>query len=147
LPKDTLSLGSTGFYPVSSLKQDAVTLERRGDGIAVAARRVGAGRVVQMGYDDSWRWRMAGAPGSENAHREWWSRLVSAVAYAPSAPSTTRVTDESAPLARLVDAIGPARPTAAGVTDRAPVDRRILIALMMILLLAEWASRRLRGLR
>ena len=90
LPTDTIGLGSTGFYPVSKLKSDAVVLERRPAGIAIAARRVGAGRVVQLGYDDSWRWRMAGAAGSENAHREWWSRLVSSVAYAPPIVGASR---------------------------------------------------------
>lgn len=148
LPADTIGLGSTGFYPVAALKSDAVVLERRSAGIAVAARRVGAGRVIQLGYDDSWRWRMAGAAGSENAHREWWSRLISAVAYAPpfadeSSTSTTR----SAPLATLVDRLGVARATSPAGSGRGPMDRRLLFAAMMILLLLEWASRRLRGLK
>lgn len=149
LPRDTLDLGSTGFFPVTSLKPDAVPLERRTGGIAVAARRVGAGRVIQVGYDDSWRWRMAGATGSENAHREWWSRLVSAVAYVPEpyVGATTAATPSSAPLALLVDRVGPARASAPSGVGRAPVDRRLILALVMILLLAEWASRRLRGLR
>lgn len=148
VPADTIGLGSTGFYPVAALKPDAISLERRTAGVAVAARRVGAGRVLQVGYDDSWRWRMAGAAGSENAHREWWSRLVSAVAYAPPvAASRAALADQGAPLASLVDRLGPARVSAASAATRPPLDRRIWLALIMILLLTEWASRRLRGLK
>jgi hypothetical protein len=142
-PTDTVRLGTTGFYPVDRMRSDAVVLERKTGGIAVAGLRVGAGRVIQVGYDDSWRWRMAGATGSESAHREFWSRLVSAVAYAPAAGGEPAAV---APTAFLVDQLGPAR-DAAPDAPSAPVDRRLLITLMMILLLAEWASRRLRGLR
>jgi len=146
LPRDTISLGSTGFYPVASLKPDAIALERRGAGVTIAARRVGAGRVMQIGYDDSWRWRMAGGPGSDAAHAAWWSRLVSSVAYAPSG-RRSEVEASSAPLAAMVARIGPARPIPTGADARPPVDRRIYMVLIMILLLTEWASRRLRGLR
>jgi len=148
LPRDTLDLGSTGFFPVTSLKPDAVPLERRTGGVAIAARRVGAGRVIQVGYDDSWRWRMAGATGSENAHREWWSRIVSAVAYVPEpVRGVATASLASAPLALLVDRVGPSRSSAPSGIGREPVDRRWILALIMILLIAEWASRRLRGLR
>lgn len=148
LPRDTLDLGSTGFFPVTSLKPDAIPLERRTGGIAIAARRVGAGRVIQVGYDDSWRWRMAGAAGSENAHREWWSNIVSAVAYVPERTrSAAAVSLSSAPLALLVDRVGPARATAPAGIGRAAIDRRLILAFIMILLIAEWASRRLRGMR
>jgi hypothetical protein len=142
---DTIRLGTTGFYPVSRVTGDAVVLDKRNDGIAVAGRRVGAGRVIQAGYDDSWRWRMAGATGSEAAHREFWSRLVSAVAYAPSA-GWQSANAAIAPTAFLVDQLGPAR-SASPEAPSKPVDRRILLTLMLILLLAEWTSRRLRGLR
>jgi hypothetical protein len=149
-PKDTIGLGSTGFYPVT-LGRDGVAIERRPNGIAIAARRLGAGRVVQVGYDDSWRWRMAGAAGSEAAHREWWSRVVSSVAYVPAAaPTSAPVShslDESAPLARMIDRIGPSRPLPTSDAGRRPIDRRILMTLIMILLLTEWGSRRLRGFR
>jgi hypothetical protein len=147
-PTDTMRLGTTGFYPVTSLNDDGVSLDRRADGLALAARRVGSGRVVQVGYDDSWRWRMAGAPGSERAHREWWSRLVASVAYVP--PSPPRIGNDienTAPLARLVDRIGPAQPAHNVKADRPPIDRRVLLALIIGLLIIEWGSRRLRGLR
>jgi hypothetical protein len=130
---------------VSSLRDDGVVLARQPAGVAVAGRRVGAGRVVEVGYDDSWRWRMAGAPGSEAAHREWWSRLVEAVAYAPSAPAAGGGAS-SAPVAELVNQLGPARELPGGSVGQ-PIDPRILIFVIMILLLAEWASRRLRGRR
>jgi hypothetical protein len=87
LPVDTIGLGATGFYPVTSLGSGGIALERRPGGVSMAARRIGAGRVIQVGYDDSWRWRMAGGQGSDAAHRVWWSRLVSSVAYAPPAGS------------------------------------------------------------
>jgi hypothetical protein len=145
-PTDTISLGSTGFYPVASLGTGAVPVDRRPAGIALAARRVGAGRVLQVGYDDTWRWRMAGAPGSERAHREWWSRLVGSVAYVPSeAPRSD--SSSAAPLARLVGRLGPAISRPVAPVSRGPVDPRILIAIIMTLLIIEWGSRRLRGLR
>ena len=147
-PSDTMRLGSTGFYPVASLNNGGVPLDRRADGVVLAARRVGAGRVLQVGYDDSWRWRMAGAPGSERAHREWWSRLVASVAYVPpSLPQTAGDVESSAPLARLVDRLGPAQPAREAIADRPPIDRRLLLALILTLLIVEWGSRRLRGLR
>jgi len=147
-PKDTISLGATGFYPVSALRQDGIELERRADGIAIAARRVGAGRVVQVGYDDSWRWRMAGGTGSVAAHREWWSRVVGSVAYVPvGGPRPQADVERSAPLAAMVDRLGPARTGPPSGGPMGPLDRRLFITLIMILLLTEWASRRLRGLR
>jgi hypothetical protein len=146
LPRDTLELGSTGVFPVATLRDDAVAIERRTGGVAIAARRVGAGRVVQVGYDDSWRWRMAGAAGSEIAHREWWSRLVASVAYVPT-PSPAATATGGAPVARLVDRLGPASPSSPAGRIGGQLDRRLILALIMILLLAEWTSRRLRGFK
>jgi len=147
-PSDTMRLGSTGFYPVTSLNAGGVPLDRRADGVVLAARRVGAGRVLQVGYDDSWRWRMAGAPGSERAHREWWSRLVASVAYVPtSRPRPSSEAASAAPLAHMADRLGPAQAAREADAGRPPIDRRLLLAMIMILLIAEWGSRRLRGLR
>src|SRR5213076_1669998 len=73
---DSITLRSEGFYPVISLGADAVPLERAAGEVVVAARRVGAGRVLQVGYDATWQWRVAGQPGSDAAHRRWWSQLV-----------------------------------------------------------------------
>jgi hypothetical protein len=147
-PSDTMRLGSTGFYPVTSLNAGGVPLDRHQDGVVLAARRVGAGRVLQVGYDDSWRWRMAGAPGSERAHREWWSRLVASVAYVPtSPPRASSDVASAAPLARMVDRLGPAQAVRERDADRPPIDRRLLLAMILLLLIVEWGSRRLRGLR
>jgi hypothetical protein len=146
LPADTIGLGTTGFYPVTALGAAGVALDRRAGGIAVAARRLGSGRVLQIGFDDSWRWRMAGGSGSESAYDDWWSRAVAAVAYLPATGSESAESTESAPLARLVDRLGFPRMAPPSAT-RSPVDHRILLTLIMILLMAEWASRRLRGLK
>jgi hypothetical protein len=125
-------------------------LESR-DGVAmIAARRVDAGRVMQVGYDESWRWRMAGGDEGAAAHREWWSRLLAAVAYTPLVPRNSGViaVDET-PLASLVDALGPATPTNARLAPRTDSRRItwILFTLIVVSLLAEWTSRRLRGAR
>jgi hypothetical protein len=142
--RDTVHLGTTGFYPVVQLRPGAIALERRAGGISLAARRVGAGRVLQAGYDDSWRWRMAGAGGSDEAHRQWWTRAVESVAYVTAAPRSVDVA-AAAPLSHLIERLGPPRQTPPAIGGG--VDPIILMTLIMILLLAEWASRRLRGLR
>jgi len=139
-----------GAFPVASLRADAVALESRDAIVMVAARRVEAGRVMQVGYDETWRWRMGGGDEAAAAHREWWSRLVAAVAYAPLVPrpSAASTVDEM-PLASLVDALGPATPLDASLAPRRDASRItwILFAVVVASLLAEWTSRRLRGAR
>jgi hypothetical protein len=107
--------------------------------------------VVQSGYDETWRWRMAGGDEATSAHREWWSRLVSAVAYAPlvQRASAGEVATDEAPLASLIDALGPPTPLDAGLAPASEGTRttRVLFALALGALLLEWASRRLRGAR
>jgi hypothetical protein len=137
-------------YPIASPRRDAVVLESRDGSVMVAARRVDAGRVIQVGYDETWRWRMGGGGEAALAHREWWSRLVAAVAYAPLVPraSAPSALDET-PLASLIDALGPAAPLDSRLVPRTN-DARItwtLFALVVASLLAEWTSRRLRGAR
>lgn len=144
------------LHPVTA-RGDAIALERRGPSIAVAARRVGAGRVVLLGYEETWRWRMAGAEGAPEAHRAWWSGLVAAAAYAPRRePSDTlrpppgRALDD-APVARLIAALGPPVVDVQDVTSAgSPGERGAppwIFPLVAVLLLAEWALRRLRGAR
>jgi len=82
---------------------------------------------------------------------------VSAVAYAPLVRRASDgdvsldgigATDE-APLASLIDALGPASPLdsrLAAETDDTRMSR-ILFAAALAALLLEWASRRLRGAR
>jgi hypothetical protein len=81
-------------------------------------------------------------------HREWWSRLVSTVAYARFAPARGIAAPEFTPmpLAAVVNAVGASRP--APVLPHAwSVDQRWLLAAIFLLLLVEWTSRRLRGSR
>lgn len=125
---------------------NAVVLERRGDDPVVVGRRVGAGRALVTGYDDTWRMRMA--PPDESApaaHRAWWSSLVSSVALSRLAERVAGPVDES-PLAATVAALGP--PLGAGGTSSSGsrVPWEALLALLAAGgLLAEWLSRRLRG--
>jgi hypothetical protein len=138
-----------GAFPVTPVRVDAVPLELRNRSVVVAARRVGPGRVIQLGYDETWRWRMAGGDEAATAHREWWSRLVSAVAYAPIVrrASAGDVAIDETPLASLIDALGPPVPLGTGL--EAPRDETRLtwwlFAVAIGALLLEWTSRRLRG--
>ena len=132
------------LFPLESPRADAVRLGARGPLLTVAARREGAGRVLQAGFGETWRWRMQGGADAVAAHRAWWSRLVASVASAPLAPGDETPSAEAAPMARLVDALGP---STASVPPDAP-PRRLpawLLPALLLSLLAEWASRRWRG--
>jgi hypothetical protein len=146
----SVNLATLSLAPITSLRNDAVPLDKRGSSIAVAARRVGAGRVLQLGYEDTWRWRMGGTDGAVRDHRMWWSGLLSSVAYAPRIPRVMApaVVDE-APTASLISAIGP-RTEQSNVPDLQSSKSRWIIWLFIILavgLVSETASRRLRGAR
>jgi hypothetical protein len=138
-----------GVFPVASVRADAIPLESRDRSVVVAARRVGSGRVLQLGYDETWRWRMAGGDEAATAHREWWSRLVAAVAYAPIVrrESAGDVAIDETPLASLIDALGPSVPLDTGLKPPRDDSRttRWLFAVAVAALLLEWTSRRLRG--
>lgn len=133
------------------LAQGAVPLERRDAAVAVAARRVGPGRVAQLGYEDTWRWRMAGPDGSVEAHRLWWSAVVASVAYRPALRLPAPDAPHDAPLARMVARLGPGDSVPdAGVAARGddePGSRPEwwILAIGLAALVSEWASRRLRG--
>ena len=146
------SLATLGYVPVRFLVRDAVPLATGEGGVSIAAHRGGSGRVVQVGYDETWRWRMAGGEDGPKAHAAWWGGLVSAAAYAPVAARTVDspipALGDAAPLASLVAAMGP--PTAEAFPGAASPVRRsgaeaALFALAIFGFLAEWASRRLRG--
>src|SRR5690606_16571189 len=77
---DSAPRRALGFFPVAAV-DGAVPIETREGAIAVAARRAGAGRVVQVGYDATWRWRLQGGSDSPEAHRAWWSQVVGSAAY------------------------------------------------------------------
>ena len=146
------SLGTLGYFPIRSMSREAVVIDSRDGGIAVAAHRLGAGRVVQAGFDETWRLRMAGGENGPEAHRAWWGALVSSAAFAPVIASTARTSapafGDAAPLAALIATLGQPRnePFAGGRPLPSPARREAaLFALAVVAFLAEWASRRLRG--
>jgi hypothetical protein len=133
-------------YPLEAVRGDAVHLSTRGSLLVAAARREGAGRVLQAGYDETWRWRMQGGSDAVAAHRAWWSRMVGSVAAVPFVGADDSWSAEGAPVARLVSALGPATNEA----PRSSVPHKLpgwLLPALLIFLLTEWGSRRLRGAR
>jgi hypothetical protein len=112
---------------------DAVILARsaRPDGAPlVVARRVGAGRVVQVAVRETWPWRMQGAGDAVAAHGTWWAGLVERASPAPRtwpAPAgTPRLPGDAAPYADLLARLGPLggprawRPPSPGPRRRPP---------------------------
>ena len=136
-----------GHFGLAALDPGAVVIEMRDGRPAVAARRVAAGRVIQLGYEDTWRWRLAGGDDAPDAHRAWWSAIVGAAAYRPSRPFAVSDTLDVAPLAQTVAALG--SPAVRSVARAAPPRpgglRPWMIALLFAMLLLEWGSRRRRG--
>jgi hypothetical protein len=149
-------LHALSLFALERLQADALVLETREALNAVAARRERAGRVVQSGYAETWRWRMQGEEGAMRAHRLWWSALVGAAA-GEIAPRTEAVVVASsnvaalatapsgAPLAELVHALGPASEESRRSTRRSADLPLWLGALLLTVLVAEWGSRRARG--
>jgi hypothetical protein len=143
----SVSLASLSSAPIVSLKSDAVAVERRAGAVTVAARRLGAGRALQIGYENTWRWRMGGDTDAVDEHRRWWTGLVSSVAHAPRVergviPSIT----DDAPTIGIVGALGSA---SAGTPPATLIGSRSLwawlLALLIVGLVGEVISRRLRG--
>jgi hypothetical protein len=135
---------------------------------ALVARRVGRGRVVAMPYRETWRWRMQGTDNGAAEHRRWWQGALAAAippAEQPRADTTatpTALPGGAAPYADLVARLGRALSAdSARVTSDTMMDDgrgasgdipRILsspalLLVTLLALLAEWSSRRLRGLR
>jgi hypothetical protein len=146
------SLDILGFHPITRTSADAAVLRADRGSAAIAVRRVEGGRVLHAGYDESWRLRMAGGADGEAAHREWWSRLVSTVAYAPIVEDSGGTADggeaDGAPLAALHHALGGPAPAAAARAGLSGEWRRPEhLVLILILILAEVVSRRARGAR
>lgn len=153
-PTDALPLHALG-----TIRPDGVVMATRGTIPAVAARRVGAGRVVQMGYAETWRWRMQGEGRSVEEHRAFWSRMVGAAAAARAAVDDARAitaagesgaavaSPNSSPYAQAVQALGaPIASAPRGVArQQGPALPVWLGPLVLVLLVAEWASRRTRG--
>jgi hypothetical protein len=146
---DSAPRRALGFYPISARADDVVPLESRDGEMAVAARRVGAGRVVQLGYDETWRWRLQGGGTSPEAHRAWWSAVVGSAAYRAARPlALHREALDPAPLAATYSALGaPVAPKdPASRAPARPAPRGWMSLALLAMLLAEWASRRLRGM-
>lgn len=133
---------------LASVKTDAVVLESRGGGSLIAARRSGSGRVLASGYDQTWRWRMSRVENAPAAHREWWTALVSAVAYAPPAAGRDSAgAGDPAPFAALSAALGPPSDAVRGAAAPGPRTPPVwlLFGVLLAALLGETLSRRLRG--
>jgi len=144
----SLTRKSLALMPIASLKADAIRLEAT-DGVTTsAARRHNQGRVLQEGYLETWRWRMSGGDKSPAEHREWWTRAVASVAYAPVVRGLVSNND-NAPFARLVEAVGPASQATTSIGSHARTISLMLLfaAALAVSLLTEWLSRRLRGAR
>lgn len=150
LPREGLLL-----RPITSLRGDAVVLERStrpGNAVALAARRVGSGRVLQVGWENSWEWRMLGGDNAVAAHRNWWRGLLHRTARVSAARTVASMPlpGDAAPYADLVARLG--APSAAAPPSEAPSSTPApppawLFAIATFALLTEWWSRRLRGAR
>ena len=150
LDTDSMSRADLPLRPLEGLRLDALVLERRpGDvAVAVAVRRAGPGRVLAVGYDESWRWRMLGGASGPADHRRWWSHAVGLVAPEGEFQSSVMATGDAAPMASLVGALGPASTSASPSIDMAQRTLPLALLLMIVaVLLAETASRRFRGAR
>ena len=156
--------------PLERPRDDAVPLASRTVGgtraLVAAARRVGAGRVVQIADEATWRRRLRADDAAPAAHRAWWAQVVAAAAYAGAPRADTSATpvipaeagtllaapaSDPAPLAATIAALGP--PSAAtepareagAPHERGSVPDAVLVPLALAALTAEVASRRLRG--
>jgi len=145
------TLASVPVIPVASMKSDAVALDVRRGMTVSAARRHLAGRVLQLGYVDTWRWRLSGGDDSMDDHRDWLTRAVSSVARVAPAPLAVAAADsaDSAPVAGLVESLGPPGSVQGPglASSAASLSQWWIFGLLAAALLGEWASRRLRGLR
>lgn len=145
VPPDSAPRSVLELAPITSLREDAVVLERRGSDVGIAARRVGRGRVLETGYTNSWRWRMAGGTDALDRHREWIAGLV-ALAATGSYHEIAAAPGNVAPLATLVDKLGPATTPVRDELDPAVLTRWLFGAICGALVL-EWTSRRTRGVK
>ncbi len=148
----SIRLATVALAPITLLRNDVVAIERRGGAVALAARRIGAGRVLQSGYEDAWRLRTGGGDNAVRDHRQLWSGLVSRVAYAPRIPrpavtEAPKNGEDQAPMIGLVAALGPNAQSRAAVNmpGGQSVAMLVLFSLLALALIGEVASRRLRG--
>lgn len=138
----------THALPLHALRlarDDGIVLEDREGTPAVVVRRVSSGRLLQLGYADTWRWRMEGEGRAPAEHRAYWSWLVGLVSPSRSLPREAVAATDPAPTAALVQALGPASPEPSSGSSPGPQLPLWLGPLILVALLAEWASRRTRG--
>ena len=146
-------LSRVTLSPVSD--RGAIPLEQ---GYGVAVRRHYGGRVAAVAYDQTWRWRMAGAGNSLADHREWWSRVVASVARRPVILSGALALERSegkeplvgsAPLASLHASLGAPAEALSAIAYwwTSPLFANLLGAVVLFALVAEWLLRRSRGAR
>ena len=123
----------------------ALTRETRRGSTLIAVRRHYGGRVAAVGYDQTWRWRMAGGENSVAEHSAWWSRIVASVARRPADMHNANA--GSAPLASLYEKLGDPAPVPSAFAGAAASRTlpHILGAISLGALLAEWIMRRKRG--
>lgn len=135
---------------------------------ALVARRVGRGRVVAMPYRETWRWRMQGTDNGAAEHRRWWQGTLAAaippaeLLRADTTAMQSALPGGAAPYADLVARLGRALSAdSARITSNTVMDdgrgasgdiprilsSPVLLLVTLLALLAEWSSRRLRGLR
>lgn len=146
LAEDSVTTRDLPLRPLSLARSDAIALQREQPGVALAARRAGMGRVLAIGYDESWRWRMLGGSSGLAAHRRWWSSAAGSVA--PAREAAALPTADAAPLASLIAALGPSSAPDAEGSERSRNSMPIILLIIVsACLLAEIASRRFRGAR
>lgn len=146
-PADDIASRAETAFGALRISADAVPLEVRNGSVAVAAKRFGFGRVAQIAFEETWRWRMQGNARAVSDHRNWWSGLVSQVAHAPRVTIASSP-DDRAPFSDLITIAGNA--TKAPIAAKSLADGRwrfIWILVLLGLLMLEWTSRRLRGAR
>ena len=144
---DSVTSAQLATNPLVGFVSDAIALDRARSAVVMAARREGLGRVVLMGYDETWRWRMQGGENGLAQHRAWWSALASSVAMEAMPSTSAAGTYSAAPRAAIGEQLGPASPVNAPAQG-VPPSRTLVILLSLlaiVALLAETASRRFRG--
>jgi hypothetical protein len=142
LADDSVTTRDLPLRPLSLARSDAISLQREQSGVTLAARRAGMGRVLAIGYDESWRWRMLGGSSGLAAHRRWWSSAAGSVA--PARESSAPATGDAAPLSALGPQSSPETTSNQRSRNSMPI---ILLIIASACLLAEIASRRFRGAR
>lgn len=138
----------------------ATVLEREGEEPTIVLARRDVGRVMAVGYRESWHWRMEGRDDAADAFRTWWNGLVASVAYrgsgatAADARTTLAWPGDAAPVADMIAQLGASQEVDASALSadgqqRGPRVATLVLWLFAVLivgsLLVEWAMRRLRG--